>query len=327
MRTAATGLDRLCSPEVSMRLFLSTALTLSLAAVAAADPPYRVLAQDKGHVALVGKDGKVEWEVECKYNSHDIHLLPNGNLLLHTGPATVTEMTPAKEVVWRYEAKPAGANKGRVEVHAFQRLPDGTTMVAESGNRRIVEVARDGTVVREVRLRVSRPDAHRDTRMVRKLGNGNYLVCHEGDGLVREYDPLGKTVWEYTLDLGGRKESPGHGPEGHGTSVFGAIRLANGNTVIAGGNNNRVLEVDPTGLVVWTLDQKELPGITLAWVTTLHALPNGNLIVGNCHAGPDQPQLFEVTRDKKVVWTFRNQQVFGNSLAAAHVLDIPGVIR
>ena len=50
-------------------------------------------------------------------------------------------MTPAKEVVWRYEAKAAGANTGRVEVHAFQRLADGITMVAESGNRRIVEVA------------------------------------------------------------------------------------------------------------------------------------------------------------------------------------------
>jgi hypothetical protein len=105
------------------------------------------------------------------------------------------------------------------------------------------------------------------------------------------------------------------------------VRLANGNTVIAGGNNHRVLEVDRAGKVVWSLDQKELPGITLAWVTTLHALPNGNLIVGNCHAGPDQPQLFEVTRDKKVVWTLRNRQVFGNDLAAAHVLDIPGVVR
>ena len=49
---------------------------------------------------------------------------------------------------------------------------------------------------------------------------------------------------------------------------------------------------------------QELPGIRLAWVTTLHQLPNGNRIVGNCHAGPENPQLIEVTRDKKVVWTF-----------------------
>jgi hypothetical protein len=162
---------------------------------------------------------------------------------------------------------------------------------------------------------------------VRTLESGNYLACHEADGCVREYDATGKVVWEYKLDLGGRPASAGHGPEGHGTSVYGAIRLANGNTVIAGGNNNRVLEVNKDGKVVWSIDQKELPGITLAWVTTLHALPNGNLIVGNCHAGPDNPQLFEVTRAKKVVWSFKDHKTFGNNCAAHHVLDIKGVIR
>jgi hypothetical protein len=314
-----------------MRSFLSlAALTLALPVVAA-DPPkhpgYRVLAQDKGKVAIVGTDGKVEWEFDCKYNSHDVHLLPSGNLLLHTGPTTVIEVTPKKEVVWKYEAKAKDGYKGRVEVHAFQHLPDGNTMVAESGNRRIVEVDREGKIVKEIALKVDKPDPHRDTRMVRKLDTGNYLVCHEGDGCVREYDPTGKVVWSYVLDLGGRAAAPGHGPEGHGTSVYGAIRLANGNTVIAGGNNNRVLEVNKDGKVVWSIDQKELDGITLAWVTTLHVLPNGNLIVGNCHAGPDNPQLFEVTREKKVVWRFKDFQTFGNSLAAAHVLDIKDVRR
>lgn len=311
-----------------MRSLLAAAFLLAVSPAFAAEPPsYRVLAQDKGHVAIVGPDGKVEWEVECKYNSHDIHLLPNGNLLLHTGPATVVEMTPKKEIVWKYEAKPVPANKGRVEVHAFQRLADGTTMIAESGNRRIVEVNRDGKIVKEVPLTVKKPDPHRDTRMVRKLATGNYLVCHEGDGCVREYDGAGKVVWEYALDLAGRPASPGHGPEGHGTAVYGALRLPNGHTVIAGGNNNRVIEVDAKGKIVWSIDQKELPGITLAWVTTLHALPNGNLIIGNCHAGPDNPQLFEVTRDKKVVWTFKDFKTFGNSLATAQVLGIEGVLR
>lgn len=289
-------------------------------AVARDAPNYRVLAQDKGRVAIVGADGKVEWEVECKHNSHDIHVLPNGNLLLNTGPATVTEMTRDKKIVWKYEAKPKAGYTGRVEVHAFQRLDDGTTMVAESGNRRIVEVNADGKVVKEVPLTVNKPDPHRDTRLVRKLPNGNYLACHEGDGCVREYDPSGKVAWEYQLDLGGRPRSPGHGPEGHGTEVFGALRLPNGNTLIAGGNNNRVLEVDRAGKIVWSIDQKELPGITLAWVTTLQVLPNGNVIVGNCHAGPDNPQLFQVTRDKKVVWTFKDFRTFGNSTAATQVL-------
>jgi len=311
-----------------MRLLLSALFALSATVAVAADPPkYRVLAQDKGKVAIVGADGKVEWEVECKYNSHDIHLLPSGNLLLHTAAATVTEMTPKKEVVWKYTAKPKDGYKGGIEIHSFQRLTDGVTMVAETGNRRIVEVDKDGKILKEVPLTVNKPDPHRDTRMVRKLDSGNYLVCHEGDGCVREYDEKGKVVWEYKLELGDRPRSGGHGPEGHGTEVFGAIRLANGNTVIAGGNNNRVIEVNKDGKSVWTLDQKELPGITLAWVTTLHALPNGNLIVGNCHAGPDNPQLFEVTREKKVVWSFKNFETFGNSTAAAQVLDLKDVRR
>src|SRR5262245_19356298 len=311
-----------------MRCALSLVLAMAAGRTLAADPAgHRVLAQDNGHVAIVGRDGKVEWEVECKYNSHDIHLLANGNLLLHTGPATVTEMTPEKKVIWQYESKPKAGYSGRVEVHAFERLDDGNTMIAESGNRRIVEVDKDGRIVKELPLTVNKPDPPRDTRMARKRPTGNYLVCHEGDGAVREYDPSGNVVWEYKLDLAGRPRSPGHGPEGHGTEVYGALRLANGNTLIAGGNNNRVIEVDKNGKSVWSIDQKELPGITLAWVTTLHVLPNGNIIVGNCHAGPDNPQLFEVTRDKKVVWTFKNHMTFGNSTAAAHVLDIQGVLR
>ncbi len=298
-----------------------TALSLTLPLVAGENPSRRVIAQDKGHVAIVNVKGEVEWEVPCQFNSHDISVLPNGNFLLHTGPAIVVEMTPEKKIVWRYEAKPKSGYAGRVEVHAFQRLNDGLTMVAESGNRRVVEVDRAGKIVHEIPLTVNKPDPHRDTRLARKLPNGHYLVCHEGDGCIREYDRTGKVVWSYTLDLAGRPRSPGHGPEGHGAEVFGALRRDNGHTIIAGGNNNRVIEVDRDGKIVWSIDHDELPGIRLAWVTTLQLLPNGNLIVGNCHAGEANPQLFEVTRDKKVVWTFRDFKTFGNNVAAARVLE------
>ncbi len=293
----------------------------------AAEPNYRVLAQDKGHVAIVNGRGQVEWEVECKHNSHDIALLDNGNLLLHTGHTSIVEMTPEKKVVWRYEARPRAGYQGRVEIHAFQRLADGRTMVAESGNRRIVEIDREGKIAKEIPLQVDHPDPHRDTRMVRKLASGNYLVCHEGDGVVREYDGDGKVVWSYALDLAGRPASPGHGPEGHGTAVFGALRLASGNTLIACGNGNRVIEVTPEGKTAWSLEQDDLPGIKLAWVTSLHVLPSGNIVVGNCHAGEANPQLIEVTRDKQVVWTFKDFKNFGNNLAVAHVLDLKDVLR
>jgi len=291
----------------------------------AADPAYRVLAGDKGKVAIVDATGKVQWEYANKAETHDLQLLPNGNVLLPLPKSTVGEVDKDGKIVWQFECKPKEGSKDRVEIHAFQRLEDGLTMIAESGNRRIIEVDKDGKIVREVPLTVEKPSSHRDTRMVRKLANGNYLVCHEGDGKIREYEPSGKVVWTYVMELGGRPRSPGHGVEGHGNEVFGAVRLPNGNTLIAGGNNNRVLEVNPKGEIVWKIDQSELPGIKLAWVTTLHVLPNGNIIVGNCHAGPENPQLFEITRDKKVVWTFKDFKTFGNGLAAAHVLDIKAI--
>ena len=55
-------------------------------------------------------------------------------------------------------------------------------------------------------------------------------------------------------------------------------------------------------------------------VASIDPLPNGNVIFGNSHAGPDNPQLIEVTRDKKVVWTFKNWDAFGNTLVAAKVV-------
>ncbi len=290
--------------------------------------PRRLLAADyqKKVIAIVNEKNDVEWQERIK-DIHDVAVLPGGNILFQTDWTTLVEMTPDKKIVWKYDAAKTNGNAGKkVEVHAFQRLADGVTMIAESGPGRIIEVDRDGKLLKEVKLKVAKPDPHRDTRLVRKLQSGNYLVCHEADAKVREYDRDGKVVWSYTLDLAGRKRSPGHGPEGHGTEVFGAIRLPSGNTLIGGGNNNRVIEVDKDGKVVWSIGHDELPGIRLAWVTTVAALPGGNVLVGNCHAGPDSPQLFEVTRDKKVVWSFKDFKAFGNSLAVTHVIGPKGKV-
>ena len=238
-------------------------------------------------------------------------------------------MTPDKKVVWKYEAKPKEGYKGRIEIHAFQRLDDGNTMVAESGNAR----HRRGRSGRQGRQggaadggQAERPPRHADgpqarQRQLPRLPRGRRQGPRVRRRRARSSGPTRST------SAAGR-ESPGHGPEGHGTAVYGAVRLPNGNTLIGAGNGNRVIEVTPDGKIVWELGQDELPGIKLAWVTMLQVLPNGNVIVGNCHAGKDNPQLFEVTRDKKVVWTFKDFKTFGNGLAASQVLGIKGkVIR
>ena len=310
----------------NLRPLIMTLILALLAAAALAQKPvtHRFIAQDKGRALIVNAKGEVEWEAPCPFVSHDIAVLPNKNVLLHTGPATITELKPNKEVAWTFTSTPKAGYTGRVEIHAFQRLKDGITMIAESGNRRIIEVDRDGKIVAEVPLKVDRPDAHRDTRRVRKLDSGNYLVCHEGDGTVREYDPIGKVVWSYQLDLNGQPRAPGH--DGHGVEVFNALRLKNGNTLIGGGNNNRVFEVTPEGKTVWSVERDELPGIHFCWITHLEVLPNGNIVIGNTHAGPNNPQIVEVSRDKKVVWSYRNFDLFGNDLVVFQLLDVKGKV-
>ena len=283
-------------------------------------PGRRILAGDDStrRLAIIAADGSVEWEIPVTA-IHDAAVLPNGNVLLQQGWTRVQEVTPARQVVWEYDA--AKANPGKpVEVHAFQRLPGGLTMIAESGPARIIEVDDAGKVHREVKLKVDRPNTHADTRLVRKLDNGNYLVAHEADGRVREYDATGAIVWQFDIPLFGKERKGGHGPEAFGNSVFSASRLANGNTLIGTGNGHSILEVDRAGKIVWKIEQKDLPGITLAWVTRVERLPNGNTLIGNCHAGPENPQLIEVTPDRKVVWTWKDFTHFGNSTPVVAIL-------
>jgi outer membrane protein assembly factor BamB len=291
----------------------------------------RVLAADYStkRIAIMDPMGEVLWEHRTD-DLHDLHLLPDGHVLFQTNMTHLVEVDPKTDkVVWEYDAQKSNGNAGRpVQVHAFQRLPNGLTMIAESGPARIIEVDPAGKIVHQIKLKVDHPDPHRDTRLARKLDNGHYLVCHEGDGTVREYDGDGKVVWEYPVPMFGKKPAGGHGVEAFGNSCFGAVRLKNGNTLLTTGNGHSLLEVTPEKQIVWELHQDDLPGIKLAWVTTLQVLPDGNVIFGNCHAGPNNPQVIEVTRDKKVVWTFRDMKHFGDATSNTQVLDVPGpVIR
>ncbi|GAB5402163.1 MAG: PQQ-like beta-propeller repeat protein [Aureliella sp.] len=293
----------------------------------------------KKRIAIIGEDGEVKWEHKIG-PLHDLHMLPSGNILFQRSWTDIVEINPANnKIVWQYDSS-TGDNAGRkVEVHAFQRLANGRTMIVESGASRIIEVDATGKKVFEMPLLVSKPHPHRDTRLARKLDDGNYLVCHEGDGRVREYRAKAagdsaksdgikiakpEVIWDYEVPMFGRKPQNGHGVEAFGNQCFCALRLANGNTLISTGNGHSVIEVTPAKEIVWKLAQDELPGIQLAWVTTLQQLPGGNIVVGNCHAGESNPQIIEVNRDKQVVWSFHDFKRFGNATTNTQVLTVDG---
>ena len=148
---------------------------------------HRVLMQGNNRLAIVNEQGEVEWEMPWG-GIHDVHALSNGNIMVQRNMREVVEIdAETKKVVWAYDSSKRNGNEGkRVEVHAFQPLADGKIMIAESGPARIIEIDREGKIHREIKLKVDHPHPHRDTRLARKIPSGNYLVCHEGDGKVRE---------------------------------------------------------------------------------------------------------------------------------------------
>jgi hypothetical protein len=267
-------------------------------------------------------DGNLTSTVNLKAAPHDIHLLDNGNVLTHQGTEIVELDAKTHQVDWSLDTQKL-ATVEKVELHSFAPLPGGNLMVALSGEGKIYEVDRDGMVRRQFQLKRDRPHPHRDTRLVRPVIDGSnwtYLVAQEGDGYVREYDREGKVIWEYDVPLFGKSPQNGHGPEAFGDAVFSALRLKNGNTLIATGNGHSILEVTPQKEIVWKVDQDDLEGIRLAWVTTLQVLDNGNIVLGNCHAGKGQPQIVEIDREKNVVWSFADFEHLGNSVSNSVVL-------
>ena len=84
----------------------------------------------KDVIALCELDGTIVWKFKTggpekgHAGHHEIQMLDNGNVLYHDDWNIVKEMKLDGTEVWRYE----GAG-----VHAFSRLNNGYTMIAESG--------------------------------------------------------------------------------------------------------------------------------------------------------------------------------------------------
>jgi len=239
---------------------------------------------------IIGEDGKPTWEAPHK-GARDGYLLDNGNILIAYAK-DVFEYDKDKKVVWSYKL-----DKSNGEIGTAQRLANGDTLIAELGkNPRLIEVAKDGTIKAEVKLQPETDNVHMQTRMARKLANGNYIVPHLLGFAVKEYDPAGKVVQEFPTDtehFGGRKAK---------NWPFTAVRTKEGTTVVGCTYGNRVVEFDKDGKIIWELTNDDVGGI-IKDACGVQRLPNGNTVVtsyGQRAAG--KVKIFEVTKDKKVVW-------------------------
>ena len=246
-------------------------------------------------VVIVGETGTVEWNFDMP--ASDGWVLPNGNVLLAlygtrdfpNGGVVEVELE-TKKIVFQYKAEQS-------ETSTVQLLTDGTFLVAELGPEpRAVVINRKGEVVKATPLQCQTENFHMQTRMLRVLPNGNYIVPHLLDFAVKEYDPdTGKVVRSFATDDRGREKRDW---------PFTAIRLKDGNTLIACTNGNRIIELDADGKIVWSVTNDDLGESLFDDACGAQRLPNGNTVISSYHAKGEQVKLFEVTREKKVVWRY-----------------------
>ena len=137
-----------------------------------------------GETYILNDDDKVTWKYP--FNTRDGFVLPGGDLLLAVsknkqfpGGAAV-ELTPDNKVVWEYKGTQS-------EVNTVQAVGDGRYVLTEAGNKpRVLEIDRDGKILVEVPIQAQTSNHHLQTRMSRKLKNGNYLVPQLLDKVVRQ---------------------------------------------------------------------------------------------------------------------------------------------
>jgi outer membrane protein assembly factor BamB len=252
-------------------------------------------------VALIANDGTVEWEYSAG-NPQDCWLLPSGNILIcHRNG--IKEVNLKKEVVWEYKAPP------KAMCHSTQPLPDGNVLVAECGMNRLVEIDNKGQIKKIIPISSKPKIISHQFRGTRKTAKGHYLVCLMDEQKIVELDPNGNLIREIPVD----------------GFPHAAVLLPNENLLVTLGQSGRVIELDKNLNIVWKIDMNELPGNVLRLPAGCQRLPNGNTIICNYlpgeHVGK-QPQAFEVTPDKKIVWEFTDHERF-KTVNQIYLLDLP----
>lgn len=254
---------------------------------------------------IMGVDGKPTWTYPA--STRDGFVMEDGTIILTLSKAkgsggSVVRITPdgKESVIWK------GTQS---EVNSAHPTADGTFVITEAGkNPRLLEVNGEGEVLVEFPLVCQKKNHHMQTRMARKLPDGTYLAPHLLDFAVIHYDSSGKVLGKMDTTAPGDERRSIH------TWPFTAIRHGDGHTLVCCTNGNRVVDFDADGNIVWTLTNDDLPGNWLQDPCGGQVLPNGNIVITSYAAGRADraaPKMFEVTRDKQVVWTYADGQPAG----------------
>jgi len=249
--------------------------------------------------------GKVVWKYSAGPGGEidDVWMMTNGHVLFSV-LSRVLEVTPKKEIVWRYDP-PAGT-----EVHSCQPIGLDKVMMIQNGQPAKLLIINKTT--KAVELEHALPDAgattHPQFRRFRMTAAGTFLAPYLEVGKVVEYDQKFNIIWSYQI-----------------ASPWAAIRLHNGNTLVQSEKLRSAREVNSKGETVWEFTQAELPaGIIQHNTQTSDRLSSRNTVIFSSMKDTSAIQAVEVTPDKKVVWVLQDWKDLGPA-TTAQFLDEPGV--
>lgn len=258
-------------------------------------------------------DGKLAWhyDTEDSWEDDDVWVLSNGNVL-HAHMSYIEEITPMKEVVWRYD------NPEGTEIHTCQPIGvDKVLFLQNQGDAAVVKLynKQSKTFVIEKELKELSGNKHSQCRRFRMTSRGTYIAATMSTHTFYEYDKDFNLIWSLPT-----------GP------MWSGVMLKNGNLLQQNEGDAKSIEINRDGEIIWSVSIDEIqsqldslaPG--MGKVTRTQAcerLSNGNTVMFTRFCNSSIPQAIEVTPDKKVVWILKDWKHLGDGLSA-QFFDEPG---
>jgi HEAT repeat protein len=199
-----------------------------------------------GTVMELGRDGKPRWQIDGLNYPMDARMIASDRVLIaeYSG-GQVTERNTKGEILW----------SKRIQFPmACQRLTNGNTFIVT--RNQLVEVDRSGKEV------LTHARNANDIMAGQKLRNGHMLFVTNAGALVR-LDSTGKEIKTINVQP----------PQIYGSNLE---VLPNGRILAPQYANNRVIEYDADGKVVWEATAQQ--------PTSVQRLPNGHTLVSSLYS-------------------------------------------
>lgn len=256
----------------------------------------------KRQVAELDRTGRSSWLYSPEGDTltrrfsgfvHASRLASGNTLIVDTGANRVLEVTPARGLAWQSQDEAKLKNPR----HAV-RLATGGTLVVDSGNNRLLELDANGQPAWAFGEMGCGATGLFKPSYVCVLGNGRLLVTDQGNHRVMELDPGKGIAWQY-----GNAANRLGGGQGQGANQLSepasAVRLPSGHTLIVDAGNQRVLEIDSLGAVVWSYRPAAVSrGQGVTDPVLARRLASGNTLIAG------RQGLCEVDPELAVVWEY-----------------------